>query len=308
MLATAAEALPVGPSWTYEVKWDGYRVLAVKDGRGAHLISRHGKDLTGDYPSIAAAVAGLRTPAVVDGELVAIDANGRPSFQALQHRTTASPESLAFYAFDLLIVNSESWTARPLEARRRRLAALLKGSALLLSTAFEGHPETIETTIRSFGLEGVVAKRLGSRYRPGQRSDDWVKVKFSPRQEFAVGGFKPNGRSLDSLVVGYYEGRRLKFAAQVRNGLTPHTRAELRAQLEVDIVTRCPFVDLPNSRGRSHWGTGIAAEDMASFQWVKPRLVVEVSFVEWTREGVLRHPRFLGVRADKRARDVRREP
>jgi len=120
------------------------------------------------------------------------------------------------------------------------------------------------------------ATTLGSIYRPGQRTDDWIKVKFSPRQEFVVGGYRPNGRSLDSLVVGYYDKRWLHFAAQVRAGLTPDLRGEMRQLLQADDVSPCPFVDLSNSTGRSHWGTGITAEDMTSFTWVKPRRVVEV--------------------------------
>lgn len=307
MLATAADTLPEGPAWTYEVKWDGYRALAVKDRSSVRLISRNQKDLTRDYPAVVAAVASLRVPrAVLDGEIVALEADGRPSFQSLQHRATDGL-ALVFYAFDVLEVGAESLLREPLAARRRRLALVTVGSDVLLSEPLPGAPHQIERAVRRLGLEGVVAKRRDSPYRPGERSDAWVKVKFSPRQEFVIGGYKPDGRSVESILVGYYDSKALHFAGKVRAGLTPHLRAELANRLAGRPAARCPFVDLSNSTGRSHWGEGITAADMDALRWVEPVLVVEVSFVEWTRDGLLRHARFLGVRDDKPARSVRRE-
>jgi bifunctional non-homologous end joining protein LigD len=307
MLASAADALPVGAKWTYEIKWDGYRALAVKEGSSVRLISRNQKNLTADYPTVVSAVQSIKEKSVLlDGEIVAIDANGRPSFQALQHRST-SGLVIAYVAFDVLMVGSKSLTAEPLSTRRQRLSSVLSGSGVMQSEPLPGNPDEIERAIRGFGLEGVVAKRDDSTYRPGQRTDAWVKVKFSPRQEFVIGGYKPNGRSIDSVVVGYYEGKKLLFAAQVRNGFTPHVRTELRQRLEPLTISACPFANLPNATGPKHWGSGITAEDMSKFQWVKPREVVEVAFVEWTLDGVLRHPRFIALRSDKRPSQVRRE-
>jgi bifunctional non-homologous end joining protein LigD len=306
MLATSATTLPEGPLWTYEVQWDGYRALAVKDARGVQLLSRNQKDLTRDYPSVVAAVNTVRMPSVVlDGEIVAIDLEGRPSFQALQHRSTAG--LIVYYAFDVLTVGKESLLQQSLAARRQRLKLLTLGSGVLRSEPLPGSPHRIEREVRRLGLEGVVAKRKDSPYRPGQRTDDWVKVKFSKRQEFVIGGFKPGGTTFDSILVGYYDGSQLYFAGKVRAGLTPYVRAELAARLQPLMTPRCPFVNLPNSTGRSHWGEGITAEDMAQLRWVKPAIVVEVAFVEWTRDGLLRHPRFIAIRADKPASDVRRE-
>jgi bifunctional non-homologous end joining protein LigD len=308
MLATAADSLPEGSGWTYEIKWDGYRALAAKNGSSVRLISRNQKNLTGDYPTVVSALQSIREKTVLlDGEIVALDANGRPSFQALQHRSTKELV-ITYVAFDVLAIGKRLLTAEPLSVRRQHLTSVLSGSTVMQSEPLPGNPATIERAIRDFGLEGVVAKREDSTYRPGQRSDGWVKVKFSPRQEFVIGGYKVNGRSIDSLVVGYYEGRRLFFAAQVRNGFTPHVRAELRQRLEQLKVARCPFANLPNAAGRKHWGSGITAEDMPKYQWVKPQEVVEVAFVEWTLDAVLRHPRFIGFRSDKHASEVRREP
>jgi bifunctional non-homologous end joining protein LigD len=199
--------LPAGPEWSYEVKWDGYRALAEKKGSAVRLISRNNKDLTRDYPSIVRSVAALPVKRLVlDGEIVALTNDGRPSFQALQHRSTAKLV-LVYYAFDLLSLDGASWLRQPLEARRERLAAIVDGSAVLRSSPLEGEPDAIEAVVRELKLEGVVAKRRDSVYRPGQRTEDWIKVKFSPRQEFVIGGYRPNGRSLDALVVGYYEER-----------------------------------------------------------------------------------------------------
>ena len=134
-----------------------------------------------------------------------------------------------------------------------------------------------------------------------------MKVKFNRRREFVVGGFKPNANGFESLLVGYYEGRKLMLASKVRAGLTPHTRAELFPLLKSLAQQKCSFTNLPSSR-TGHWGEGITAEDMTALRWVKPKIVVEVSFVEWTLDGLLRHPEFIGVRDDKAPREIRRKP
>jgi len=306
MTATAAPALPVGAEWTYEVKWDGYRALAVKDGRRVQLVSRNLKDLTSTYPAIAAAVHTLQhKTAMLDGEIVALDAKGRPSFQALQHRATSSLH-LVFYAFDLVQLDGRDLTRRPLDERRARLAALELTPPIFLSDPLPGSPERIEAAVRRLGLEGVVAKRRDSRYEAGKRSDAWIKVKFCARQEFVVGGYKPNASNFDSLLVGYYEGRQLRFAGKVRAGFTPHARRELLERLTPLQAARCPFVNLPASR-TGHWGEGVTADEMLTLRWVKPRIVVEVTFTEWTRDANLRHAAYVGLRDDKPARAVRRE-
>ena len=175
MLASAADTLPVGNDWTYEIKWDGYRALAVKDGSAIRLISRNQKNLTHDYPTVVSALRSIKEKAVVlDGEIVALDGSGRPSFQALQHRSTEGLV-LTYVAFDALTIGARSLLAEPLAVRRQHLASLLSGSGVMQSEPLSGDPETIERAIRDFGLEGVVAKRNDSTYRPGQRTDTWVK-------------------------------------------------------------------------------------------------------------------------------------
>ena len=135
-----------------------------------------------------------------------------------------------------------------------------------------------------------------------------MKVKFSPRQEFVVGGYKPNASNFESILVGYFDKRKLYFAGKVRAGFTAHSRAEVMRRIADHPVARCPFANLPNSTGKSHWGEGIIAEDMKALRWVKPTAVVEVGFVEWPLDGLLRHSTFVGIRTDKRASAVQREP
>jgi bifunctional non-homologous end joining protein LigD len=305
MLATPASALPEGPEWTYEVKWDGYRTLAVKDESTATLWSRNLKNATTQYPAVARAVAALAVrSALLDGEVVAIDEAGRPSFQALHHQAA---HLVVYYAFDLLHLDGRELVNTPLDERRRLLSQVVRGSQVLLSEPLPGTAAQIEAVVRAQRLEGIVAKRRHSVYQPGRRTPSWIKVRFNRRQEFVVGGLKPSDTSFESLLVGYYEGRRLHFAGKVRAGLTPHARADIMHRVRRDAVARCPFANLPSSRP-SHWGEGITAEDMATLQWLKPRLVVEVQFVEWTRDGLLRHPSFVAVRTDKRPSTVIREP
>lgn len=304
MLAMSADELPRGADWSYEVKWDGYRTLAVKDGAGVRLLSRNMKDLTGQFAPIARAVAKLpASAALLDGEVVAIDEHGRPSFQALHHQTT---RAFVYYVFDLLHLDGRDLLKEPLDGRRAALASILHGSVVQRSEPLPGTPAQIAKAIRQLHLEGAVAKRRGSVYEPGKRSPAWVKVKFNRHQEFVVGGFKPNATTFESLLVGYYQGSDLLFAGKVRAGLTPHIRAELFGGLGPLVTPRCPFANLPNAK-TSHWGEGITEADMAALRWVSPRVVVEVAFVEWTRDSLLRHSRYLGRRADKRAADVVRE-
>jgi DNA ligase D-like protein (predicted ligase) len=308
MLAVAGDSIPTGPHWTYEVKWDGYRSLAIKTGGKVRLLSRNLKNLTDSYPGIVTAVLRLKSSdVVVDGEIVALDAQGRPSFQALQHRRTADL-ALVYYAFDVLRLDGQPLINERLEERRRRLETLLQPPIppILISEPLPGAPSDIEREIRRLGLEGIVAKRRDSTYRPGERSDAWVKVKFSPRQEFVIGGYKAAGANFDSILVGYYNDRQLYFAGKVRAGFTPHLRNEVFRQIGNQHPRRCPFANLPNSTGKGHWGEGITEADMTTLKWVKPTIVVEVAFVEWSVDGLLRHSHFIGIRTDKSASQVHR--
>ena len=307
MAAQLVDRLPEGPEWLYELKFDGYRALLLKKGTSVQLRSRNDKDLAGMYPGIRAAGQRLRADsAIVDGEIVALDAEGRPSFQALQHRSSHPHHTLLFYAFDLLQIDGRDLTGRPLEERRASMQRVIGDSGVLLSEELTGRLPDIVEAVRGLGLEGVVAKRRDSRYIPGNRSDAWRKLKLDRQQEFVVGGYRPGSNGVDALLVGVYEGTDLHFAGKVRAGFTPHLRREVFSQVRARHVRRCPFVDLPHLSA-SRWGGGVTAEQMQEMQWVTPSLVVQVRFVEWTAEGHLRHAAFVAVRSDKRPADVRRE-
>jgi bifunctional non-homologous end joining protein LigD len=307
MAARVVTELPEGDDWLYEVKFDGYRALLLKDRARVQLRSRNDKDMTATYPSIATAGSRIKADrAVIDGEIVAVDASGRPSFQALQHRAAHPHYAIAFYAFDLLHLDGEDLTDAPLETRRAELPRVIGESGLLLSVPLPGSARQVIDAVQALGLEGVIAKRRRSRYTPGDRNTSWVKLKLDKQQEFVVGGYRPGPHGLDALLVGYYEGRTLRFAGKVRAGFTPHLRREVFARFESLQAGACPFADLPNSK-TTHWGGGVTPEQMAEMRWLKPRLVAQIRFVEWTADGHLRHAAFLGLRTDKPASRVRRE-
>lgn len=308
MAALAVEALPEGPDWSYELKLDGYRALIIKNGGSIKLRSRNDKDLLSMYPALAATARRLQAEqAVIDGEIVAVDERGRPSFQALQHRGSHPQHSIVFYAFDLLHVNGEDTTSLPLKVRKAKLEEVVKGAGLPLSIALPGSVPDMIKTVRAMQLEGIIAKRNDSIYEPGERSRNWQKLKLERRQEFVIGGYRlAASDSVDALLVGYYEDGELRFAAKTRAGLVPHTRQQFARSLRTLRIDRCPFVDLPTEVS-SRWGGGVSAEDMKDMHWTRPEIVVEIQFVEWTAENRLRLSKYLGLRPDKTASDVRRE-
>ncbi|MBV8145833.1 MAG: non-homologous end-joining DNA ligase [Gammaproteobacteria bacterium] len=309
MAAQLVRRLPVGADWLYEIKWDGYRALLIKNGKLVELRSRNDKDLTRMYPAIATAAEGLKPEALVlDGEVVALALDGRPSFQALQHRGSHANHQVVYYAFDVLHWNGRDLMLEPLDKRRARLCEILVPTDVLrVSQDLPADAKAVVSALRAAGIEGVIAKRKGSAYQPGERSNDWQKLKLERQQEFVVGGYRPDGAiGLDALLVGYYEAKELRFAGKVRAGLIPHVRRDVLGKLKPLRITNCPFSNLPDaSSGR--WGGGITADDMSEMQWTKPQLVAQIRFVEWTAENRLRHAAFLGLRIDKSAGDVRRE-
>jgi bifunctional non-homologous end joining protein LigD len=195
---------------------------------------------------------------------------------------------------------------RHLQDRRKQLAAVIRGSDVEFSEELPGTPDEVVQAVAQVGLEGVVAKRRDSRYEPGRRSGVWQKFKIRNRQEFVIGGYKPENKNFQSIVVGYYEGGKLRFAGRVRAGFSPAQRVALYELLRPLQIEQCPFADLPTGK-TGHCGEGVTEEDMKVLKWVKPKLVVEIAFTEWTRDGHLRHSAFVVLRDDKKAREVVRE-
>jgi bifunctional non-homologous end joining protein LigD len=206
MAAQVVKRLPEGDEWIYELKFDGYRALILKDHDRVEIRSRKNKILTKMYPRVAAAGLKLNADqAFVDGEIVALDLQGRPSFQALQRRGSHPDNQIVFYAFDLLYLDGKDRTDEPLLKRRARLLKVLGGSELLLSKELPGSPAAIVEAVRGLGLEGVVAKRKDSMYEPGERSGAWQKLKLENQQEFVIGGYRAGSNGVDALLVGYHD-------------------------------------------------------------------------------------------------------
>src|SRR5438874_3484378 len=207
----------------YEVKWDGYRALGLKHNQNPRLLSRKDKDLTSDFPAVAEAVCSIHAgTASIDGEIVAVDSNGCPSFQALQNRASLRRDwQIVYYAFDLLNFEGQDWTKKPLAERKEKLRKILEGSDVRYNANLSGSPKQILRTIESAGLEGIVAKKRNSLYRAGTRVTTWLKFKINRSQELVIGGYKPDAASFQSVLVGYYEAKKLLFAGKVRQGFNP---------------------------------------------------------------------------------------
>jgi DNA ligase D, 3''-phosphoesterase domain/DNA polymerase LigD, polymerase domain/DNA polymerase LigD, ligase domain len=307
MQCKAVTELPEGDDWTYEIKFDGYRCIALKTGRKVTLYSRNEKKLNDRFPALAEALAALPGDFGVDGEIVALDDKGRPSFQLLQN-SGCQQAPTSFYAFDLFHRDGEDLHRTPIERRRELLNELLPAPAdpVRLSTLLQAPVGHILEAMRKQGLEGVVGKRRGSKYEPGERSGAWIKRRTNRAQEFVIGGFVPGSSGFDSLIVGVYEKRRLQFVAKVRNGFVPRVRDEIFPALTKLLIDGCPFVNLPEKKA-SRWGEALTANRMKECRWLKPALVCQVAFVEWTDDGKLRHSTFVGMRDDKPASQVIRE-
>jgi DNA ligase D-like protein (predicted ligase) len=294
MLAVLTQERFSDPAWVYERKLDGVRCIAIRGEREVRLLSRNNLSQNAQFPGIAAALeAGPATPLVLDGEIVAF-AGGRTSFELLQQRNERRV-SVVLYVFDLLHLGGFETTALPLHARRRLLRrAVAFRAPLRLTPSHKRDGERLYAEACRKGWEGLIAKRADAPYTHG-RSRDWLKFKCSAEQELVIGGYTaPRGSRVDlgALLLGHFENGRLRYAGKVGTGFTQATLADLAARLAPLRRESSPFSD-------------VVREPHAT--WVEPRLVAQVGFSEWTRDGRLRHPRFLGLRDDKAAEDVVRE-
>ncbi|HEX4083541.1 MAG TPA: non-homologous end-joining DNA ligase [Chthoniobacteraceae bacterium] len=310
MKATLAEKPPAQPGWLYELKFDGYRALAFNDGR---IYSSNGKDAARRFPEIAAAVAALPVKsAALDGEIVALDEEGRSSFQLLQSIELGDERPpLAFYIFDLLHLDGKDLRREPLSARRKQLHTLMRkaGEPLRESAEIRGDPRKLLAEVGRRGLEGIMGKLRDSVYEPGRRSHSWIKLKCVHEQELVIGGFTPPKGArhyFGALLVGYYEKEKLKFAGKIGTGFNAAILKSLHAKMRAIERKTTPFSNLPES-GQGRWSQNITPGEMKLCTWIKPGLVCQARFTEWTRDGKLRHPVYLGLRDDKEAREVTRE-
>ena len=304
---------PSAGDWLYELKFDGIRAIAVKEGGKVNLISRNEHELRGRFPEIVGALKNLAIDeCVIDGEVVALDEEGRSSFQLLQALEMEGRKSpVRFYVFDLLQLNGKSLLKFPL-VRRKELLAQISAAALepiRYSGEIAGDAKALLAEVKKRGLEGLIGKLRDSAYEPGRRSGTWIKLKCVSEQEFIIAGYTPPSGSrkyFGAILVGYYEGGSLKFAGKVGTGFNAKSLAMLHKKFQAEAHDDCPFVDLPSKEG-GQWAQGITPSVMKKMHWVNPKLVAQIKFSEWTRDGKLRQPVFLGLREDKDAREVTRE-
>ena len=313
MYASIGTSVPDGEGWTFEPKYDGIRVLAFVTKDAVRLVTRNGNDKTKQFPEIADALQALGKKAdrelVVDGEIIAVIDGKVARFQALQDRMHvkdataiedfAGRQPAAIVLFDILVDGADILLNEPWSARRKRLEQLLRrrtNHRLRISESIPGDGEEMLARARRDGWEGVIAKRTDSRYEPGVRSKAWLKLKIEHRQEFVVGGWtepRNTREHIGALLLGYFDGDRLIYVGHTGGGFTREGLKEMHRRLSRLERKTPPFVDPPRTNERAHW--------------TRPEVVVEVKFNEWTADGKLRQPIFLGVRDDKPAREVGRE-
>ncbi len=297
MKAVSSDAVPTDEGWEFEIKWDGNRVVAFVDGGKVRLQSSNQLDSTARWPELAGLAAGVNArDAILDGEVVALDEENRPSFSRLQQG--AGP--VTYVVFDVLQVDGRDITALPYDDRRRVLEQLVEPGPHWLVSPRQIDGGALLDAARERGLEGIVAKRSDSPYEIGRRSGAWRKVKHRPQQEFVVGGWiggtGNREQTMGALLVGVYEGRKLRYSGRVGTGFKERELRRLMARFAELASDRCPFDPPPPPPTRK-----IA-------HWVRPEMVVEVAFAEWTHESILRQPSYLGERDDKNPKKVIREP
>jgi len=310
MLCEPVRALPRGDEWIFEIKLDGFRIIASKGKSDEVMLwSRNANSLNRKFFYIADALKFLPQETILDGELVALDDEGRPQFSLLQSFRSAA-ERVRFVAFDILKLRGRDLTKLPLLERKKILEREVSDRAaqILVTDFSKGDAAGMLREVKARKLEGLVAKRADSVYEAGERSGAWVKHRVNQGQEFVVGGYVPGTHGIEALLVGFYRGRDLLYVVSLRAGFVAHTREQVFAKIKNLVIDECPFANLPQEGSQSRWGgEGMTSEKMRKVTWVKPKVVVQVEFVEWTGDTHLRHAKFVGIREDKAAKEVVKE-
>jgi DNA ligase D-like protein (predicted ligase) len=302
----AVPKIPEGPEWTYEIKLDGFRVEAIKQHGKVTLYSRRGNILNTKFPYIATALKELPDETILDGELVALDGEGRSVFNLLQNFRSAEAQ-IHYYAFDILVLKGKDLTRLPLAERRQILSKIAPvNDHVSLSAVSPGSMTDILDFVKKHGLEGVIAKRADSVYQPGKRTGLWRKHRINLGQEFVIGGYTPGTHGIDAIIIGFYRGKDLIYAARARAGFVPSTRRETFTKIKHLKTSTCPFANLPEETA-GRWGQGLTAAKMKDCVWLRPEAVARIDFLEWTGADHLRHTKFVALRDDKDPRKVVKE-
>lgn len=294
MLATLYPEPFDDSDWIFEIKWDGYRAFGCKDGRSVQILSRGKKNYTNRFQTLADELKSIQGTYIIDGEIVILDKNGVSNFQMLQNYIKHREGTPYFYAFDILMRNGEDLRQEPLIKRKKILKPLLKKlKHIRFSKHILAKGKPFFKAAEKHGLEGIIAKKKGSEYFH-KRTKNWLKIKTKNRQEVVIGGFtEPKGtrEKFGALLIGVYKNKKLQYAGRVGGGFNRKLLSEVYKELKKHIRKTCPFENPPK----------------VPATWLKPKLVCEVEFTEWTNDGKLRHPIFKGLRSDKAATKVVRE-
>lgn len=293
------------PGWLYEIKWDGYRALALCHKGEVELLSRNNKPFNEKFYPVYQAVLDWKMEAVIDGEICVVNDKGIAHFGSLQNWRSEADGELVYYVFDILWLDGHDLTGLPLIQRRELLRPLVPASGIIrYSEAFESSATEFLSVAAEMGMEGVMAKKADSVYIPGERTRDWLKLKANKRHEVVIGGFTKNEDSpklFSALLVGVYEGKRLHYTGKVGTGFNDKMQREMMKQFKSLVTSKCPFTEPPDVNKPSRFRPD---PPHATVTWLRPKLVGEVSYAEITDDGVMRHPSFEGMRDDKKATAV----
>lgn len=308
MLATLVTKAPAENGWLYEIKWDGYRAISLCDKDKVNILSRNNKSFNKKYYPLMQALQNLKLHAVLDGEIVVLKDTGIASFGSLQNWRSEADGELFYYVFDLLWLNGYDLMQLPLKKRRELLKQIIPSEGLIrLSEIVESSAKEFLHAAKQMGLEGMIAKHANSLYFPGERVQDWLKIKVQKRQEVVIGGYTKNDHSpklFSALLVGVYENDALQYTGKIGTGFNDKMQKEMMRKFKPLMTKKSPFTIIPDVNKPSRFRPN---PHHAEARWLLPKLVCEVSYTEMTEDGVMRHPSFEGMREDKNAIDVKAE-
>lgn len=308
MLATLVDKPFDEPGWMYEIKWDGYRAVAMVNKGKVNLVSRNNKSFNEKFYPVVDALKNWDINAIIDGEVVVLNEKGISNFGALQNWRSEADGDLFYYVFDIMWLNGYSLKHLPLTRRKEILKEILPGENIIrFSESFKATATEFLESVAKLGMEGIMAKKEDSSYTEGDRTRDWLKIKANKRHEVVIGGFTQNegsAKTFSSLLVGAFDNGRLDYMGKIGTGFNDKTQKEIMAKMKKLVTDKVPFTETPDVEKPSRFRPN---PPKAKVTWLKPQLVCEVSYTEITSDGVMRHPSFEGLRIDKKAKDVIKE-